>query len=90
METAFSAYGFAGGSPGDPSVKGETSVGVSLDIPKGAGPGLPMHWGNPLFWLLIGILVFTGWIFGGFSVSAGGGIKRVGRAGGSARIKSGR
>ncbi len=91
FNTAFGAYGFLGGAPVDASVKGETSVGVSLDTPSGgAVPGLPLHWGNPLFWLLIAVLIFSGWIFGGFSFGAKGGVKRIGSAGGNLKVRGGR
>ncbi len=90
FNTAFHAYGFAGGTPNDPSVKGETSVGVALDNPSGAMPSLPLHWDNPLFWVLILVLLFTGWLYGGFNIGAGGGIKKIGSAGGSLKIRGGK
>ena len=91
FNTALSAYGFAGGVPSDPSVKGETSVGTALDIPSGAAlPKLPLHWDNPLFWVLILVLIFTGWVYGGFNLGGGAGIKKIGSAGGNLRIRGGR
>lgn len=90
FNTAYSAYGFAGGTPNDPSVMGETSVGSALDIPSGAGPALPLHWGNPLFWLLVAVLIFSGWLYGGFNIGGSGGIKKIGSAGGNLKIRGGR
>ncbi len=88
--TAASVYGFQGGPPAGDAVHAETSVGTGLDSTAGALPALPLHWGNPLFWLLIGILLFTGWLFGGFNVGGSAGIKKLGRAGGSVRLHAGR
>ena len=89
FNTAASAYGFASGPPTDTSVKPETSVGTGLDSAAGALPPLPLHWGNPLFWLLILVLVFSGWLFGAFNIGGSAGIKKIGRAGGSAKFKVG-
>lgn len=73
FSTAGGAYGFVHGGTPVGSVMAETSVGADFDMPfdtEKLGLGL----NNPLFWLLILILLFTGWIFGAFDF----GIKSVG------------
>ena len=87
--TAYEAYGFSGGQPSNPSVVPETSVGSGLDMPN-TGVKLPLHWGNPLFWLLVGVLIFTGWLYGGFNLGGSAGIRKIGSAGGSFKVRGGR
>ena len=84
-DTAASAYGFNGwvpSVPGGTAVMAETQVGSSGDIPSGAMGKLPLHWNNPLFWLLALVLVWTGYLYGGFDI----GVKKIG----STRVKLGR
>jgi hypothetical protein len=77
FSTAAGAYGFAHGNSPVGDIMAETSVGANVDasMPSITG-GAPLGFGvnNPLFWLLILFLVFTGWIFGAFDF----GVKRVG------------
>jgi hypothetical protein len=89
MDTASSAYGFSGGMPANPSsVMPETSVGIGLDNP--VTDKMPFHWGNPLFWLLVLVLLFTGWLYGGFNLGGGAGVKRIGSARGSIKVRGGK
>jgi hypothetical protein len=80
FSTAAGAYGFGSWTPSVPggaAIMAETQVGITGDIPSGAVPGLPFNWGNPLFWLLLLVLIFTGWVYGGFNFGAKkiGGVK---------------
>ena len=75
--TASGAYGFNAWTqaiPGGMAVMPETAVGVTGDVPGPALPKLPMTWHNPLFWVLILALVFTGYLYGGFDI----GVKKIG------------
>jgi hypothetical protein len=81
FSTAGGAYGFVHGGTPVGSVMAETSVGADFDLPF-TGESLGLGTSNPLFWLLILFLVFTGWIFGAFDF----GIKRVG----SLSVKAGK
>lgn len=81
FSSAAGAYGFIHGATPVPGVMAETSVGADFSAPfetNTRGFGLD----NPLFWLLILALIFTGWIFGAFDF----GVKRVGNV----RVKAGR
>lgn len=83
-QTAQGAYGFNSWTPAAPggvATIPETQTGNS-GPPGAVLKGLPLHWGNPLFWLLALVLVFTGWLY----LGADFGIKRVGEA----RFKVGR
>jgi hypothetical protein len=83
--TAFGAYGFNSWSPAVPggvAVMPETSIGVSTDIPGAVLPKLSIGHHNPLFWLLLLVLVWTGYVYGAFDV----GFKKIG----STSIKVGR
>jgi hypothetical protein len=78
--TAAGAYGFGTYTPtSTPVAYAQTSSGAAdegvsqiANTVKGIG-----HTNNPLFWLLILALVWTGYVFGEFEV----GMKRVGKAG---------
>ena len=75
--TAGGAYGFSSWSqatPGGMAVMPETAVGVSGTVPGAALPSLPLNWHNPLFWLLVLALVWSGYIYGAFDV----GFKKLG------------
>jgi hypothetical protein len=64
------------------AVMPETQVGVTGDVPGPALPKLPLNWHNPLFWLLILALVWSGYVYGGFNVGMkklGGGSFKLGR-----------
>jgi hypothetical protein len=76
--TASGAYGFSGYSPAPPggiAIMPETNIGVSGDVPSGVLPQLPFSWHNPLFWLLLLALVWSGYVYGAFDV----GFKKLGR-----------
>lgn len=89
--TAFGAYGFGGAIQVGTNISAETETG-NAGVTPGNLPNapLPLHWGNPLFWLLIAVLLFTGWVFGGFNVGGNLGVRKVARVGGSARVRGGR
>ena len=83
--TASGAYGFTGYTPVTPggvAIMPETSVGVSGNIPSGVLAKLPIGHQNPLFWLLLLALVWTGYVYGAFDI----GFKKLG----STSIKVGR
>jgi len=84
FSTAGAAYGFVHGTTPVGSVMAETNIGGKGDvgIPDFGGRQLSLGAGNPLFWLLILVLLFTGWIFGAFDF----GIKRIG----SVSVKAGK
>lgn len=83
--TAGGAYGFSGWTPAQPggmAVMPETQVGVTGDVPGPALPKLPFNWHNPLFWVLVLALVWSGYVYGGFNVGLkklGGGSFKLGR-----------
>lgn len=75
--TAGGAYGFMSYTPSTPggvAVMPETSVGVSGDVPSNVLPKLPLSWHNPLFWLLVLALVWSGYVYGAFDI----GFKKLG------------
>lgn len=75
--TAGGAYGFnawTAAVPGGMAVMPETAIGVSGEVPGAALPKLPLSWHNPLFWVLVLALVFTGYVYGGFDI----GVKKIG------------
>ena len=83
--TAGGAYGYSAWSPSLPggmAIMPETSVGVSGDIPGAVLPKLPLGIHNPLFWLLVLALVWSGYVYGAFDI----GFKKLG----SSSIKVGR
>ncbi len=83
--TAGGAYGYSAWSPSLPggmAIMPETAVGVSGDIPGAALPKLPLGLRNPLFWLLVLALVWSGYVYGAFDI----GFKKLG----SSSIKVGR
>lgn len=80
FSTATGAYGFVHGGTPVGSIMAETNVGVT-GTPFDAG-ALGLGINNPLFWLLVLVLVFTGWIFGAFDF----GVKNIG----SVNLKAGR
>lgn len=77
--TAVGAYGFGSYTPATPGglaiAPPVTSFGgpTGDNVPGVALPNLPIHWDNPLFWLLILVLIWTGYIFGSFNV----GVKKI-------------
>lgn len=71
---AYTAYGYSGLMPSRADVAPETQTGTGIGIPAGAIPKLPLGWNNPLFWLLVLFLIFSGYLYGGFSI----GLKRIG------------
>lgn len=83
--TAAGAYGFGAYSPATPGGLAIAPPVTQLggDHPMETPPGIVLpdmfggHIDHPLFWFLILVLVFTGYVFGSFDV----GIKRVVRAG---------
>jgi len=78
--TASSAYGFSAWTPsvaGGTAVMPETNLGATGDVPSLALPDIPLLGGNPLFWLLVLFLIWTGYVYGAFDV----GIKKIGKAG---------
>ncbi len=75
--TAGGAYGFAAYTPAQPggmSIMPETHIGVTGDIPGAVLPRLPLSWHNPLFWLLVLALAWSGYVYGAFDV----GFKKLG------------
>lgn len=82
--TAMGAYGYQSWTPAFPggmAIMPETQVGAIGDIPAGALGKLGVSPnGNPLFFLLVLFLIWTGWVYGGFDL----GVKNVIR--GSARV----
>jgi hypothetical protein len=84
MSTAAGAYGFMHGNSPVGDIMAETSVGANLDanVPSINAGNLGLGMDNPLFWLLILALVFTGWVFGALDF----GVKRVGEV----RVTAGR
>ncbi len=76
MDTsATSAYGWKGwGKPDGTTISAETQIGMGQDLSAAVMAKLPFGHNNPLFWLLILFLVFTGWMYFGGSF----GIKRLG------------
>jgi len=75
--TANGAYGFTGyttATPGGVAVMPETNIGVSGSVPGGVLPKLPINWHNPLFWLLLFALAWSGYVYGAFDV----GFKKLG------------
>ena len=79
--SAANAYGFSHAGNPVADIMAETTVGAGTDGGF-AGGSLGIGTSNPLFWLLILALVFTGWIFGAFDF----GVKRIG----SVSVKAGR
>lgn len=83
--TAAGAYGFGSYSPeSTPTAFAQTSSGSAGEGVSQIASSLGNigHTSNPLFWLLLLALIFTGYAFGVFEV----GVKRVG----SARVEVGR
>lgn len=80
MDTASEAYGFISYTPAYP---GGLAVANATDLGPGGMPSeisLPLGFGpnNPLFWILILFLIFTGYITAGFDV----GFKKLFKVGG--------
>lgn len=79
-ETAAGAYGFISYTPAYPgglAVANATDMGAQgmpseISLPLGFGPQ------NPLFWILILVLIFTGYVTAGFNV----GFKKIFSLGG--------
>jgi hypothetical protein len=74
--TAAGSYGFNSwttAAPGGVAIMPETSVGVSGVIPGAALPKLPFSWHNPLFWVLLLALVWSGYVYGAFDI----GVKKL-------------
>jgi len=84
--TASGAYGFGSWSPSVPggvAVMPETQIGSVADIPgQVLGKLGPHPMQNPLFWLLVLALIWTGYVYGGFNF----GLKKIG----STRTRIGR
>ena len=76
--SAAGAYGYSHGVKPVADIMAETSVGSNVDIPFSPN-SLGIGISNPLFWLLVLALVFTGWIFGAFDFAFG--VKKVGGVG---------
>ena len=76
-QTANGAYGFNAWTPATPggvAIMPETAVGNSADVPGPALPSLPFSWHNPLFWLLLLVLTWSGYVYGAFDI----GVKKIG------------
>ena len=76
MSTAQGAYGFNSWSPATPggvAIMSETQQGIS-NLPSGVLGKLPIGHQNPLMWLLVLLLIWTGYLYGGFDL----GIKKIG------------
>lgn len=82
--TAAGAYGYSTYTqpiPGGAAIIPETQLGAVQDIPGAVLGKLGPHPAqNPLFWVLVVALAFTGYIYGGFDF----GVKKVTR--GSFRV----
>ena len=79
-QTAQDAYGFNSYSPAYPGglvVAPQTDQGGGDGIPAISLPKLPFGWENPMFWLLVLLLVITGYVSGGFDI----GVKKLGKIG---------
>ena len=75
-QTAAGAYGFMHGMVPVGSVQAVTQSG-SEGAPTVVGaPSLSLGMDNPLFWLLLLVLLFTGWVFGAFDFMFG--VKKIG------------
>lgn len=84
-QTAQGAYGYNSWTPATPggvAIMPETHIGVSGDVPGAVLPKLSLGHQNPLFWVLILVLLFTGYLYGGFNI----GLKKIGNV----KIKGGR
>ena len=93
--TAVGAYGYNAYSPSVPggvAIMPETQLGGNSQ-PGGAIVNIPGQVlskigphpaQNPLFWVLVIALIWTGYVFGGFSI--GGGVKKVGRGRAGVRL----
>lgn len=74
---ALDAYGYRAGPPSTPggaAIVAETQIGQGHELSAAVMGKMPFGVDNPLFWLLVLFLVFTGWIYLGGSF----GIKRIG------------
>lgn len=83
-QLASGAYGFSSWTPALPgglAIMPETHVGVTGNVPGASLPSLPVNWHNPLFWLLLLALVWSGYVYGAFDI----GFKKLG----SGKIKIG-
>jgi hypothetical protein len=76
--SAAGAYGYQHGANPVGDIMAETSVGANADIPFSPS-SLGIGTSNPLFWLLLLALIFTGWVFGAFDFAFG--VKKVGNVG---------
>lgn len=64
-------YGFGSYTPataGGVAIMPETQIGSTGSVPSNVLGTLPLHHANPLFWLLILVLVLTGYVYGAFDV----------------------
>lgn len=79
-QTAAGAYGFISYTPAYPGGLAVANATAIMDQGMPAEVSLPLGLGpqNPLFWILILVLIFTGYITAGFNV----GIKRLVSLGG--------
>lgn len=78
--TASGAYGFASYAPeSQPTSFAQTTSGAAQEGVTQISSTLGQlgHTSNPLFWLLLLALIWTGYVFGEFEV----GMKRIGKAG---------
>lgn len=81
-QTAADAYGFQSYSPAYPGglvVAPQTTTGDTGGdpVPSISLPRLPLGHQNPLFWVLLILLIITGYVAGGFDVA----IKKIGKVG---------
>lgn len=74
-QTASEAYGFISYTPAYPGgLAVSNATGIMNEFPAEVAPKMGFGHTNPLFWLLIIVLILTGYISAGFSV----GFKKLG------------
>lgn len=74
-QTAAETYGFISYTPAYPGgLAVANSTGIMNEFPSEVAPKLGFGHQNPLFWLLVIVLILAGYVTAGFSV----GFKRLG------------
>lgn len=77
-QTAAETYGFISYTPAYPGgLAVQNSTGVQDQFPSEIAPKLGFGHQNPLFWVLVLVLILTGYVSAGFNV----GFKKIGSFG---------